>query len=255
MIQPLIGADLADQEKYFMNLPRELKNAIIKYTTTKHTSLNTLLKKGLNIENSNHSLSFPTEVQWVKLIDQVISEAPKINKTFYVYYPFSEINHGEYNKEYNGEYVSASLNPTVEGDLFKIIVTPSVSYLYVETLQEIVFQRNTHFKMLSVETIKQYYPESKDHRLVKLYTVMIEPGHISSDNLVQKTTKDGSLLLILESFTRYIEKMDVHLYYENHENIPLRLVEDYIQEHPQSVIPVEMKPEMLRIARKLVNSF
>lgn len=79
---------------------------------------------------------------------------------------------------------------------------------------------------------------------------MIEPG-TSPTHLVQETIKDG----ILESFTRYVEKMDVHLYYEDHDNVPFMIVNDYIQEHPHSVIPIELKPAMIRIAQKLLNSF
>lgn len=261
MIEPLTYRDLSEQERYFDNLPYELQKALMKYTTSEYTSLNTLLRDGLNPTNSNHKLSFPNEVEWIKLLDQVIQEAPKINRSFYVYRG-SVLYEPVVN---NPNYVSTSMNLDIAlgfaGDeccLFKVIVTNTVNYVYIKTRtkgeEEILFQRNTHFKMLGVETVRHY--NGKDYKLIKIYTVMIEPGLATiSKQSTEKQSNEGSTKeRIMESFTRYVESMDVELFYDDKDNIPVMIVQDYISEHPHYIVPDDLRPKMIKIAQKLLNS-
>ena len=262
---------------YYDNLSSDLKKALVRYTTSDYSSLNTLLRDGLDPSNLDHRTSYDNESDWVNKLDRIIADGPKLKIPFYVYKGMvlpelitEQIKQAGYLN--NLGYVSATLNiDTAIGFagysccLFKIIVTDpqALNYIFVETRkggQEIVFQRGTHYKLTGSPYKYKYYPPgSNNYQLISLYTITINSGIVvptpSTVSPFAPIVRVDDKVKTLQSFTRYIELMTpetIDMFYENTDDIPVKIVDGYIREHPYHTVSEALKQNMIGIARQML---
>jgi hypothetical protein len=275
-ISPLSQSDLINNGmlKYYESLNPDMKRALSRYTTSEYSSLNTLLRDGLNSSNPTHQTSYPNETDWIKQLDKVIDKSPKINRPFRIYRGMilptiiteKIIRDGYLN---NLGYVSTSMDIHTArgfaGDtccMFNIIVLDpkNISYVYIKTLtkgeSEILFQRGTHFKLLSPPyTYKYYPPRSNKYHLITMYNVSIHSGILVPTMKItsQVTESLDPNIKILTSFTRYVEDTDpedINMLYED--DYHTEIVEEYIRTHPHYTINENMKRNMLHIVTQML---
>lgn len=276
-VPPLTSQDLITNGliKYYENLRPETQKGLRRYTTSEYSSLNTLLRDGLNPNDPNHITSYPNEVDWIKHLDKAIAESPKIKEPFHVYrgmvLPEEVTNHIKKSGYLNNRgYTSTTLDihtamgfATDSCCLFKVIIPDpqGINYAFIKTNtkgeQEILFQRGTYFKLAApVYKYKYHSANRPDYRLISLYTVTIHPGMVVPTPVApQIPIVVNNKQKTLESFTRYIEQMgpdDIDLFYGDAKNIPLELTNDYIRTHPHHTVSEELKSIMLRIARQML---
>ena len=296
-IPPLTGADLVNSGmlRYYENLNPILQKGLVRYTTSEYSSLNTLLRDGLNPLNPSHLTSYKNEIDWINHLDNAISNSPHVNQPFYVYrgMVLSEVvtNYIKSNGYLNNlGYTSTTLDiNTAMGFagssccLFKIIIPDpqNINYTFIKTKtkgeQEVLFQRGTNFKLVKEPSIYKYYPlKSNDYKLISLYVVTINPGIViptvitmkgntqpnqptqpnqNQPNQNQPNQNQPNQNQTLESFTRYIEQMDpedLDIFYNDNDDIPVEVVNDYIKTYPHHIVNDELKQIMIGIARQML---
>ena len=272
-VPPLSNKDLITNNmiKYYDDLDYKLQKGLVRYTSSEYSSLNTLLRDGLNPSNPNHKTSYPNEIDWVNQLDKVISNSPRIKNPFYVYRgmilsdmitDYIKTNGYLNNLGYTSTTFDINTAMGFAGSsccLFKIIVPNprDIDYVFIKTRtkgeQEILFQRGTYFKLLSAPYKYKYYPpKSNNYKLITLYTVTINKGIIVPTPLSLNKYKNSENNT-LTSFVRYIELMepeDIDIFYEDNDDIPVEIVNDYIIEHPHHAVTDDLKNIMIGIARQ-----
>ena len=276
-VPPLSNSDLTKSGmlSYYNDMDPNLRKGLIRYTSSDYSTLNTLLRDRLDPNDTNHRLSYPNEIDWINQLDAIIASSPKIDHPFHVYrgvvFPkiiTDQIKISGYLN--NLGYTSGSLSlDTARGFaggsccIFKIVVTDptNISYVYIKTRtkgeQEILFQRGTHFKLVTKPYKYKYYPKgSNKYELISMYVVTIHPGILVPTSTVttraiEEVHPDTK---ILTSFTRYVEEMeptDIGMYY-NTDNYVNEITDEYIRTHPHYQIDNKLRTIMIRLVDKLV---
>jgi len=275
-VPPLSSNDLIKYGliNYYDKLTHTLRKGLIRYTTSDYSTLNTLLRDGLNPNNSTHKVSYQNEIDWVNQLDKVITNAPKLSNPFHVYRGMMLPNliTDRIESQYylnNFGYTSSSMSIDVACGfagssccLFKIIVTDpnNLGYVYIKTKtkgeQELLFQRGTHFKLIGKPYKHKYYPKgSNKYEVITMYVVTIHPGILVPTRTITTRTLEelDPQTKILTSFTRYIETMepeDIGMFYTS--NYVEEIVDEYISTHKHYKIDNNIKEIMKDLVNRLL---
>jgi hypothetical protein len=274
--EPLTYKDLLNSGMllYYNKLDPKMDQALSKYTSSEYTTLNNLLRDGLNPNNAAHKETYPVEVEWIEKLDKVIKDSPTIDRSFVVYRGMVLKPSENNNLINNLAYTSTSLDiDTAMGFagsyccLYRILVNLDniLHYVYLQTGEkELLFQRHTHFVVMGKpKKYKYYYPSSNNYKLIDMYDVEIKPGIVIpthyNETIRKKITgnkkKQTNDKETLKDFIRYVEVLDedeMDILYGDDEDIPKSIVEDYIREHKHYYIDKSLEKIMLNTARKMI---